>query len=70
MFTHHLNGQLTADRMHRFETYAAQHRLGTHAPATEVNRPRKQLLHGLLAAGAAAGTVALLVTQTAPRVLW
>ncbi|MDP9333154.1 MAG: hypothetical protein M3Q30_07585 [Actinomycetota bacterium] len=69
MFMHGFNGQLTADRIHGFETQAAQHRLGKQGRATKpVNHMRKQLLHSLLAAGTAAGAVVFLITQTAPRI--
>jgi hypothetical protein len=68
MFMHNYNSQLAADRMHSFETQAAQSRLGAHVPAAELNHPRKQLLHRVLAASTVAGAAALLVAQTAPAI--
>jgi hypothetical protein len=70
MFMHDFNGQLTGDRMRRFETEAARHRLGKHAQAVEVTHVPSPLLHSLLAVAAAAGAVSLQVTQTAPYLRW
>ena len=63
MFMHDFNGQLTAHRIHMFETQAAQHRLGKQARAAKpVNHMRKRLLQSLIAVSA----VAFLIAQTAP----